>query len=312
MPPFPSPTKKWHTDTYPSISPRRPEVSMVGRKIVVTGGGDGIGASIARSFAKAGAYSIALIGRRRQVLEENKSQILAISSDIKVLVLVADISSADDVNKAFQTIKEAVGSPDVLVSNAAYFAGASPILEETVEQFASAVDTNVKGPFFVLRAFMSVANPSPTIVSITSAIAHVSSSIFPGFSAYAATKIAGLRIFDYAQSENPDMHVVHIHPGQVMTSMSKKVGMEAPIDTGMYAAAKAKQFLPHGKGSRRLTLIVELPADFAVWAASPEAKFLKGKVVWANWDVDELKAREEEIANSSIFTIAIEGWPFLS
>ncbi|KAJ5647843.1 hypothetical protein N7490_004215 [Penicillium lividum] len=217
---------------------------MVGRKIVVTGGGDGISASIARSFAKAGAYSIALIGRRREVLEENKSQILAISNEIKVLVLVADISSMDDVNRAFRTVKETIGSPDVLVSNAAYFAGASSILEETVDQFASAVDTNVMGPFFVLRAFMSVASSSPTIVSITSAISHMSSSFFPGFSAYAATKIAGLRIFDYAQSANPALHVVHNHPGQVITSMSKKLGREISIDKDMYIKAKAKKILP--------------------------------------------------------------------
>ncbi|KAJ5899666.1 hypothetical protein N7495_004410 [Penicillium taxi] len=286
MPPFPSPTTTWHTDTYPAIGPRRPEASMVGRTIVVTGGGEGIGASIARSFAKAGAYSIVLIGRRSQLLEENKTQILAISSKIKVLTLVADISSEDDVSRAFKTIKTTVGSPDVLVSNAAYFAGASPMLEESMEQFVSAVDINIKGSFFVLRAFMSVASSSPTIINITSAIAHMPSAFFPGFSAYASTKIASLRIFDYAQSENPDLHVVHIHPGQVMTSMSKKLGREISIDT------------------------VDLPADFSVWAASPEAKFLKGKVVWANWDVDELKARAEEIASSSLFTVAIEGWPF--
>lgn len=42
-------------------------------------------------------------------------------------------------------------------------------------------------------------------------------------------------------------------------------------------------------------MIVELPGDFCVWLASKEAKFLHGKFVWANWDVDELKARAEEI-----------------
>jgi hypothetical protein len=32
-----------------------------------------------------------------------------------------------------------------------------------------------------------------------------------------------------------------------------------------------------------------LPGNFAVWAASPEATFLHGRFVWANWDVEELK-----------------------
>jgi len=34
-----------------------------------------------------------------------------------------------------------------------------------------------------------------------------------------------------------------------------------------------------------------------VWLASPEAAFLNGRFAWANWDVDELKARAEEVEN---------------
>lgn len=36
-------------------------------------------------------------------------------------------------------------------------------------------------------------------------------------------------------------------------------------------------------------LIGELAGNFAVWAASPEARFLHGRFVWANWDVEELR-----------------------
>lgn len=60
-----------------------------------------------------------------------------------------------------------------------------------------------------------------------------------------------------------------------------------------------------------LTLtLVSLPASFIVWLASPEARFLKGKYLWANWDVDELKAREKEIEESMYLNIALGGWPF--
>lgn len=55
--------------------------------------------------------------------------------------------------------------------------------------------------------------------------------------------------------------------------------------------------------------IVELPANFMVWAASSEAEFLKGKLVWANWDVDELKARKEEIVSGPALTLGLTGWP---
>ena len=37
-----------------------------------------------------------------------------------------------------------------------------------------------------------------------------------------------------------------------------------------------------------MSFAARLPGDFAVWLASPEAIFLAGKFVWAQWDVDEL------------------------
>lgn len=57
-------------------------------------------------------------------------------------------------------------------------------------------------------------------------------------------------------------------------------------------------------------MIVDLPADFTVWLASPEASFLKGRQVWANWDVDELRARAGDIQAGLLLTAGIHGWPF--
>jgi len=47
-----------------------------------------------------------------------------------------------------------------------------------------------------------------------------------------------------------------------------------------------------------------------VWLASPESAFLKGKYIWANWDVEEMKARAEEIASTDLLTMKLAGWPF--
>lgn len=56
---------------------------------------------------------------------------------------------------------------------------------------------------------------------------------------------------------------------------------------------------------------VSLPASFNVWLAAPEARFLKGKFLWANWDIDELKARAEELESSTQLSIGLVGWPFV-
>jgi hypothetical protein len=52
---------------------------------------------------------------------------------------------------------------------------------------------------------------------------------------------------------------------------------------------------------------VELPAHFLVWLASDEAKFLKGKFVWANWDAQELMARADEIQQSMLLKVSLNG-----
>lgn len=53
--------------------------------------------------------------------------------------------------------------------------------------------------------------------------------------------------------------------------------------------------------------IEALPGDFTVWAVSPEARFLNGKFVWANWDVEELKAMAKEIVDSDKFSLGLLG-----
>jgi hypothetical protein len=55
--------------------------------------------------------------------------------------------------------------------------------------------------------------------------------------------------------------------------------------------------------------VVELPGNFMVWLSSPEGAFLKGRLVWSNWDVDELMAKKEEItSNPSLLTLGLLGW----
>jgi NAD(P)-dependent dehydrogenase (short-subunit alcohol dehydrogenase family) len=242
MAPFPAPTEAWHTDTYPSIDPSRPELSLAGKSIVITAGGSGIGAAIAQSCAKAGAASIALIGRIVHVLEDNKAHIRSISNNtVEVLVVQADISNALEVDKAFRTIKQTFGGDaplDILISNAGNFCGLTSLLKDDVDEWFRSFKINVKESLLVTRAFLSAAanNPKyqPTIVHISTAIAHVRSSFFPGFSAYAASKMASTRLFDYVQSERANVYVVSIHPGQVITEMSDKPGREdpTPVDQG--------------------------------------------------------------------------------
>lgn len=53
-------------------------------------------------------------------------------------------------------------------------------------------------------------------------------------------------------------------------------------------------------------LLEKVPGDFSVWLASPEAEFLNGRFVWAQWDVDELISLKEKVAaDPSYLTISL-------
>ncbi|KAF9697901.1 hypothetical protein EKO04_003969 [Ascochyta lentis] len=55
---------------------------------------------------------------------------------------------------------------------------------------------------------------------------------------------------------------------------------------------------------------VELPAHFLVWLSQPKTRCLNGKMIWANWDVDELEAKAGDIQGRSIMMIEYGGCPF--
>ena len=54
----------------------------------------------------------------------------------------------------------------------------------------------------------------------------------------------------------------------------------------------------------------KLAGHTAVWLCSGEAKFLRGRFVWTNWDVDELMKKKDEIASGSLLTVNCIGWPY--
>lgn len=54
----------------------------------------------------------------------------------------------------------------------------------------------------------------------------------------------------------------------------------------------------------------KLPAHFLLWVVSKEARFLKGKYVCANWDVEEMKGMAKQIEKTRILEGQIHGWPY--
>ncbi|KAL8838116.1 MAG: hypothetical protein Q9170_002257 [Blastenia crenularia] len=286
MAPFPSPTLTWHDNTYQSISPTRPQLSAKGKTMVITGGGTGIGAETARCFAEAGASRIALLGRREQPLLDTKASIELKFPNIHVVAIPSDVTKKSDVDAG---LSEFVGKGeiDILVSNAAMVGPRVPVRDVDGDNFLDAIQQNLKGSLNVAQAFLRYAAPDAVVIETNSSAAHI--NFAPGFSAYSVAKLAVFRFWDALAFENPELSVFHVQPGIVATDMNREAG---------------------GTDAIGFSDDVSLPASFNVWVASPEARFLKGKFLWANWDVDELKAKANAIESTTQFNIGLGGWPF--
>lgn len=220
-PPFPSPTAKWHSTAYDSISPTRPELSAKGKAVVVTGGGTGIGAETARSFAAAGASRIALFGRRQQPLDETKASIEKEFGHVEVFVASTDITIQAQVDAAFDQFGKN-GKIDVLISNAGVSGPLGSIGALDVKEFMDGVNANVGGNLIVAQAFLRHAAKGATVVDVNSAAAHV--NMGPGFASYCVSKMGVFRLWDSVAFKSPDLRVFHVQPGVVDTEMNRQAG----------------------------------------------------------------------------------------
>lgn len=89
---------------------------LEGKNIIITGGGTGLGRSMALKFASLGA-GIAILGRRKEPLEGTVQELKDSGAD--AVFSVCDIRKPDEIEAAFNSFQEHFGSLDTLVNNAA-------------------------------------------------------------------------------------------------------------------------------------------------------------------------------------------------
>jgi len=109
------------------------EIRLDGRSALVTGGSQGLGRAMARTFAQAGA-DVAILARDRDALEEARAEIAGVSEGAKVLALSVDVTDASDLEAAHAAARAELGTIDILVNNAGTSA-AGPFESVTDEQW---------------------------------------------------------------------------------------------------------------------------------------------------------------------------------
>lgn len=212
-------TKEWHTKPYPDISPGRSDLSAIGKNVVITGGGTGIGKAVAIAFAQAGAKSVSILGRRLDRLE---SSVIAISaaaeSNTQVLYRRADLTDRVQVKNALASITSAVGKVDIFVNNAGALPPLGLVAKYDAAVFMRAFEMNVLTSLNAIQAFIPLAGADPILINISSNLAHISP--LPRMPAYAASKTAQLKMVEHFAVENPELHVVSVQPGVIATEIA--------------------------------------------------------------------------------------------
>ncbi|KAK8184870.1 uncharacterized protein BKA78DRAFT_256662 [Phyllosticta capitalensis] len=265
-------TKTLHRTAYTAIDPTNPSNSATGKTIVISSGATGIGFAIAHAFVAAGASVVVLLARRAEALDEAAGKLPAteaVFQDVRRRLNEGTLASEDEKDAA---------DVDVLVTSAAYFAPHALSLDFSPDRLRESFDTNVLGNMNLVRAFLRPEMPhmpfQPVIVLDVSSITTY--TVVPGVSAYGSSKLAFTRLMAHLQSEVsssfPKIRVHSFHPGAIYTPAMQKTGF-------------ASDFIKWDDES--------LPAGFAVWLTSPAAAFLRGRFVFAAWDVDEMVAMKE-------------------
>ncbi|KAF3760308.1 NAD(P)-binding protein [Cryphonectria parasitica EP155] len=293
-------TTPFHHHSYPAISPTRPELSATGKTIFISGGGRGIGTEIVKAFAQAGAAHIIVIGRTASDLTASVASTKAEFSSTRYSTIVGSVSSVQDMAQASAEVKKlSPAGIDVLIANAGYLHDVAPVSalsgDPSVDSASTAdwwqaFEVNVKGIYLQARLFLTLARPGGVFVNVSAGAAHLIPAMGE-FSGYAGSKIGAARVVEALQVENQGFNFFSLCPGVVRSEMLTKSGLEPLCEAGSLPVDDA-----------------DLPAHFLVWLSSPEAGFLKGKFLWTNWDVDELKSREEKLLDAGQLVTGLIGW----
>jgi NAD(P)-dependent dehydrogenase (short-subunit alcohol dehydrogenase family) len=191
-------------------------MKLTGKIALVTGGGTGIGKTIAKAILAEGAKVI-IIGRTKSKLKEAQTEM-----GIGIDIMVCDITDEIQVDKVYENIKDKYGKLDILINNA----GTSfkeKAYELKYESWKKVIDVNINGAFLCARGAMRlmVSQKSGRIINIGSISGQMSRALN---APYTASKfgIEGLTRAFALDGRDHGIAVSVIHPGNVATDIISK------------------------------------------------------------------------------------------
>ncbi len=272
---------------------------LAGRSAVITGGNQGLGLAIAKSYVEAGA-DVLLCARDVDKLKSAKQQLGAFaSSGQKIEIWAADVSSSKDVARLAEQAVSFFSRIDILVNNAGIH-GPKGLLEEiSWEEWVRAIEINLFGSVLMCRALLPhfKKNRHGKIIQLSGGGA---TKPMPCLSAYAVSKAGIVRFVETLAEEVREfgIDVNAVAPGAVNTRLLDDILEAGPAKVGeSYFELSLKQKSDGGTPP-------EKGAALCVFLASKASDGITGKLISAVWDPwEELPKHLDDMKKTDIYTL---------
>jgi NAD(P)-dependent dehydrogenase (short-subunit alcohol dehydrogenase family) len=252
-------------------SPLTPHAGLAGKHALVTGGGRGIGAAIARQLLEHGAR-VSLVGRNAALLARTVDELRAYG---EVACFTADVALRESVTEAFAQARAGFGGIAILVNNAGQAASA-PFLKTDAATWQQMLDVNLTGTYHCTRE----ALPDMLSASWGRVVNVVSTAGLTGYgyvSAYCAAKhgVIGLTRSLALEMASKGITVNAVCPGYTQTDIVKDAVANIVAKTGR-SAEQALAELAAGNPQKRLVQPDEV-ANAVLWLCLPGSDAMNGQ-----------------------------------
>jgi len=189
-------------------------IELAGKVALVTGSARRVGKAIALELARQGMRQVVHHSSSDEEAAQTAAEIRALGVD--AIIVKADHTQPDEVQRMFETIRQHYGRLDVLVNSASIFQPAA-ILDLSVEEWHHVLDVNLTGPFLCSQQaarLMRETGSGGSIINIIDLSAFHPQKMYP----HHAVSKAGLKTLTevLALSLAPDIRVNAIAPGPVL------------------------------------------------------------------------------------------------
>lgn len=249
-------------------------LSLAGRRAVITGGGRGIGRTLALAYAQAGA-DVAITARSAAEIEAVADQACALGR--RALALTCDVTDPGQVEKMAAAVLDEWGGVDILVNNAGR-GGSHKFLDHPDELWHEMLAINLTSVYTVSKAFVPamVAQRWGRIINVASVASKVGARYI---AAYTAAKHGVLGLTRALAVELNSYHITvnAICPGYVDTPMTDGAVATIVARTGA-SEAQARETLAKMNPQQRLIEPEEVAA-VALWLAQDVSQGITGQAI---------------------------------